>query len=124
MKTSSDYLQDANAVVPRIQATEALAFFDDGETVFLDVRDSSDITASGTVAGAVRINRGFLEFAADDATKFHNPRLQREGRICVLCAAGGQAALAGKTLKEMGYVNVVNIGGFADWHAAGGPTEA
>ena len=33
MKTSSDYLQDANAVVPRIQATEALAFFDDGETV-------------------------------------------------------------------------------------------
>ena len=67
MKTSSDYLQDANAVVPRIQATEALSYFDDGETVFLDVRDSSDIAASGTVAGAVRINRGFLEFAADDS---------------------------------------------------------
>ena len=120
MKTSSDYLQDANAVVPRIQATEALAFFDDGETVFLDVRDSSDITASGTVAGAVRINRGFLEFAADDATKFHNPRLQKEARICVLCAAGGQAALAGKTLVEMGYSNIINIGGFGDWQAARG----
>jgi len=124
MKTSSDYLQDANAVVPRIQATEALAFFDDGETVFLDVRDSSDITASGTVAGAVRINRGFLEFAADYATKFHNPRLQKEARICVLCAAGGQAALAGKTLVEMGYSNIINIGGFGDWQAAGGATEA
>jgi rhodanese-related sulfurtransferase len=33
------------------------------------------------------------------------------------------AALAGKTLKEMGYERVINIGGFNAWKEAGGPTE-
>ena len=37
--------------------------------------------------------------------------------------AGGQAALAGKTLKEMGYQNVTNVGGIGDWKDAGGPME-
>ncbi|MGY8791540.1 MAG: rhodanese-like domain-containing protein [Pseudomonadales bacterium] len=40
-----------------------------------------------------------------------------------MCGAGGQAALAGKTLLEMGYKNVINIGGFSAWKDAGGPTE-
>jgi len=40
-----------------------------------------------------------------------------------LCGAGGQAALAGKTLQDMGYEDVVNIGGFKDWVAADGPVE-
>jgi rhodanese-related sulfurtransferase len=31
--------------------------------------------------------------------------------------------LAGKTMVDMGYKNVVNVGGFADWQAAGGETE-
>ena len=29
----------------------------------------------------------------------------------MICAAGGQAALAGKTMVDMGYTNVVNAGG-------------
>ena len=37
--------------------------------------------------------------------------------------AGGQAALSGKTLKEMGFQNVSNVGGFSSWKEAGGPTE-
>ena len=32
--------------------------------VFSSMRDSTDIAKSGTIAGALRIPRGFLEFAA------------------------------------------------------------
>ncbi|MGE0120790.1 MAG: rhodanese-like domain-containing protein [Dongiaceae bacterium] len=39
------------------------------------------------------------------------------------CAAGGRAALAGKTLKDLGYPDVRNLGGFQDWQAAGGAVE-
>ncbi|MDP6730478.1 MAG: rhodanese-like domain-containing protein, partial [SAR324 cluster bacterium] len=39
------------------------------------------------------------------------------------CTAGGQAALAGATLLDMGYVNVVNLGSFQAWKDAGGPVE-
>jgi len=42
----------------------------------------------------------------------------------LICAAGGQAALAGKTLVDMGYNKVSNVGGFGDWKDAGGPTES
>ena len=63
------------------------------------------------------------EFAADDATDYHNPALKKDAELYLVCGAGGQAALAGKTLKDMGFQNVTNVGGFPDWKAAGGPSE-
>lgn len=123
MKNAKTYLQEANAVVARIKADEALEKYNAGGGVFVDVRDSGDIAKSGTIKGALRIPRGFLEFAADPETQAHNPAMQKDAEIYLVCAAGGQAALAGKTLKEMGYEHVTNIGGVGDWKAAGGPME-
>lgn len=121
MKTSKDFLEAANAEVPRISPAEGIARH--GQAVFIDVRDSADIAASGTIAGALRIPRGFIEFAADPETPFHNPALERSAEIVLVCGAGGQAALAGQTLRQMGYEKVFNVGGFKDWKDAGGPTE-
>jgi len=43
--------------------------------------------------------------------------------VIVYCASGGRSALAGKTLKELGYDKVFNVGGFKDWVEAGGAVE-
>ena len=94
-----------------------------GEAVFIDVRDGSEIAETGTIAGALHIPRGFVEFAADDATPFHNDALTKDGEIILVCGAGGMAALTGKTLIDMGYTNVSNAGGFQAWKDAGGATE-
>lgn len=123
MKGSKDYLEEAHAVVPKISTEEGIARHQEGKSVFLDVRDSSDIAHSGTIRGAVRIPRGMIEFAADPNTPFHETRLSYDADIVLVCGAGGQAALAGKTLTEMGYRNVSNVGGFKDWKEAGGPIE-
>jgi rhodanese-related sulfurtransferase len=123
MKTAKHYLEEANGQVKRITPQEAIQFHGDGTTLYIDVRDSSDIAKSGTIKGAVKIPRGFMEFAADDATPHFNGALNKNVRLCLVCGAGGQAALAGKTLLEMGYKNVINIGGFSAWKDAGGPTE-
>ena len=123
MKTASQYLAEANAIVARIPPSDAIAVHKKGNAVFVDVRDSADIAKSGTVAGAHRIPRGFIEFAADDSSPFHNPVLKKDADIFLLCGLGGQAALAGQRLKEMGFMSVTNIGGFKDWKEAGGPTE-
>ena len=122
MKTAKDYLDEANKSVNKLSTEEAVALHGKGG-VFIDVRDSADISTTGTIAGAVRIPRGFIEFAADEATPFHNKSLKKSAEIYLFCGAGGQAALAGKTLTEMGYESVTNIGGFADWKEAGGPVE-
>ncbi len=123
MKKASDYLEEANQAVPRVDSKDGIAKHGSG-TVFVDVRDSSEIAASGTIKGALRIPRGFIEFAADDSTPFYNDGLSKDAEIMMVCGKGGQAALAGKTLKDMGYSNVSNVGGFEDWKDAGGPTES
>lgn len=124
MKTAKDYLEAANASVPSLSAEEAVARHGKGGT-FIDVRDSAGIAESGTIAGAHRIPRGLLEFRADPAVEaLYDPIFQKDAEIYLVCGAGGQAALAGKTLMDMGFTNVTNIGGFAGWKDAGGPTEA
>ena len=124
MKTAKEYLAEANAVVPRISSDDGIAKHYSGKSIFIDVRDSGDIVKSGTIAGALRIPRGFLEFAADENLPYFDANLSKDADIVLVCAAGGQAALAGKTLKDMGYKNVCNVGGIADWVAAGGKSEA
>ena len=123
MKSAKQFLEEANEVVPRLSTDEAVKLHGAGDKVFIDVRDSEAINKSGTIAGALRIPRGFIEFAADDATDYHNPALKKDAELYLVCGAGGQAALAGKTLKDMGFQNVTNVGGFPDWKAAGGPSE-
>ena len=123
MKSAKNYLEEANASVPRISAEEAIAKHKSGGGTYIDVRDSGDIAKSGTIKGAHRIARGFMEFAADSEMQFHNPVLQKDADLYLVCGAGGQAALAGKTLKDMGYQNVTNIGGIGDWKEAGGDME-
>lgn len=123
MKTAKDYLDEANDVVPRISAEEAIERHGGGDALFIDVRDSDAIAKSGTIAGAKRIPRGMIEFAADEATPYHDDALRRDREIYLVCGAGGQAALAGRTLKEMGFTDVTNVGGFGDWKEAGGPVE-
>ena len=123
MKTAQDYLDEANAVVPKITSEEGIAKHAAGTAVFIDVRDSGDIAASGTIAGAERIQRGMIEFRADESHPLHNAAMKKDAEIVLICGAGGQAALAGKTLVDMGYTNVSNVGGFNAWKEAGGPIQ-
>ena len=122
-KSASTYLEEANNIVPRLSVEEAIAKHGADNVVIIDVRDGKAIDESGTIAGALRIARGFIEFAADEATPHHNSALTKDKEILVVCAAGGMAALTGRTLTERGYGSVYNIGGFTAWKDAGGPTE-
>lgn len=124
MKTAQDYMEAANAVVPKMDAAAAIAKHAAGQGVFIDVRDSAAIAQSGTIAGVHRVPRGMIEFRADPAVEaMYDPIFAKDAEFFLICGAGGQAALAGKTLMDMGFTNVTNIGGFPAWKDAGGPTE-
>lgn len=123
MKTAKDYIDEANEVVLRVPPAEGIAIHAAGNAVFVDVRDSKSLRDTGTIAGALHIPRGMIELSADPATPYYNDALKPETHICLVCGGGVTAALAGKTLKEMGYPNVTNVGGMKDWIDAGGPAE-
>ena len=121
--TVKDMMQAADAVVPRLTPEQARAKIAAGNVVIVDVRDVPEVAATGKVAGAVHIPRGMLEFRADDTTPYHDKNLTKDKTVLVYCAAGARAALSGKVLKDMGYPEVYNIGGFKDWAESGGEIE-
>ena len=121
MKTAQNYLQEANQIVMKIDVNEAIQKHKTKSSIFIDVRDSADIAKTGTILGGLTIPRGLIEFVADEATPLYNKILQKDAEIILICGVGGQAALAGKTLKEMGYSNVLNVGGIGNWEKNGGP---
>ncbi|MCW5773178.1 MAG: rhodanese-like domain-containing protein [Rhodospirillaceae bacterium] len=124
MPTSvKEMMAAANAAVPRITADETEALLKSGKAVVVDVRDGGEVQASGKVPGALHVSRGMLEFKADPDMPSHDKAFDKSKTIILYCASGGRSALAGKVLKDMGYPDVRNLGGFKDWAEAGKQVE-
>ena len=118
-----EMLAAARAEVPSISPSDAVKLMGNDNVLFLDVRDAPELAANGKVKGALNVPRGFLEFKADPASPNYDKSFDGERQIVLYCASGARAALAGQTLKAMGYKNVYNLGAFKDWKAAGGAVE-
>jgi rhodanese-related sulfurtransferase len=123
MKTVQSMLAEADAVVPRISPDEAKGLVGRPDVLFLDVREPAEVTTSGKVPGALAVPRGLIEFRADRSLPAHDAAFDRAKTVIAYCASGGRSALVGKTLKDMGYADVRNLGGFKGWVDAGGPVE-
>ena len=53
-----EMLTVANAAVPRVPPAEVRALIDRGNVLIVDVRDPSEVQASGKIKGAVNVSRG------------------------------------------------------------------
>jgi rhodanese-related sulfurtransferase len=115
-------IEAANSVVPRISASEANDLIGQGALI-VDVRDAPEVEKSGKVAGALHVSRGMLEFRADPESPYHDKQFDRSRPVIVYCASGGRSALSGKTLKDLGYKKVYNLGAFKDWAESGGAVD-
>ena len=118
-----DMLAAANGSVPKISPQDAAALIARGHVLVVDVRDGLEIQSSGKVQGAKHVARGMLEFRADPDSPYYDKDFSRDKTVLVYCASGGRSALAGKTLQEMGYKDVRNLGGFKDWVKNGGAVD-
>ena len=118
-----ELLAAANASVPRISAQDAASLIADGKALVVDVRDGTEVQNTGKVQGAMHVSRGLLEFKADPESPAHDKAFDRDKTVIVYCASGGRSALAGKTLQDLGYKDVRNLGGFKDWADSGGAIE-
>ena len=119
-----EMLAEANAAVPRLNATEVREMIGKADVLIVDVRDMPELASGGKRKGAVNVSRGMLEFRADPESPFHNPAFQKDKTVLTYCGSGGRAALSGKTLKELGFHSVYNAGGFTELAGAGLETES
>jgi rhodanese-related sulfurtransferase len=119
----NDMLAAANSSVPTISPQDAKALIERGQVLVVDVRDGLELQSTGKVQGAKHVSRGMLEFKADPASPYYDNAFDPEKTVIVYCASGGRSALAGKTLQDMGYKDVRNLGGFKGWAESGGAVE-
>ena len=118
-----DLLAAANGAVARISTEEAAKMMASGKALVVDVRDLPEVQSSGKVQGAINVSRGMLEFRADPQSPYYDKALDPGKTVILYCASGGRSALAGKTLQDLGYKDVRNLGAFKDWVEAGGAVE-
>ena len=116
-------MEAADAAVPRITPAQAKEMLAKGNALLVDVRDAPEVARDGKAAGALNVSRGMLEFRADPGSPYHDKNFSPDKTVILYCASGGRSALSGKTLKDMGYQQVFNLGAYKSWVEAGGAVE-
>jgi rhodanese-related sulfurtransferase len=91
-----------------------------GAITLIDVREMAELRASGQALGALHIPLALLAQKANPKSPDYDARLSAGKPVAIYCAARGRAGMAAQTLQSLGY-QAINIGGFGDWAAAGGP---
>jgi len=120
---SREIMRQARKQVPEwspSQVNEALANQHepgpaDQEIVLVDVREKHEWN-EGHIPDAVHVPRGFLELQIEEAVS------DKSKTVVLYCAGGVRSLIAGTTLQQMGYRNVISMsGGFGQWKGSGYP---
>jgi len=122
-EASREIMRQARRQVPEwtsSQAHEALAHQHEAgreqqEIVLVDVREKHEWN-EGHIPGALHVPRGYLELQIEEAVP------DKTKTVVLYCAGGVRSLMAGATLQQMGYKEVISMaGGFGSWKGNGLP---
>jgi molybdopterin/thiamine biosynthesis adenylyltransferase/rhodanese-related sulfurtransferase len=113
-KTYKQLMEEARKAIPEVSIDEVKSRVERGENwTLLDVREREEYR-EGHLEGAISLPRGFLEMRVEETVA------DKTKPIIAYCAGGVRSLIAARTLKEMGYENVVSMsGGYTAWKNAG-----
>jgi len=120
--TLNTLLEEANKIVERLSYKETCMKIEDG-AVIIDVREESELNQNGMIKNAIHIPRGLIEFVLAPDSQDNPNDINKDTIILVYCAGGYRSALAAKSLLDLGFNNVFNIGGFDEWVNNGGEVQ-
>ena len=111
-------VEAARQEIAECEAADLQVMMEDGQPlVVLDVRERHEFEA-GHLEGAIHLGKGVIE---RDIEK-HD--LSDDARIVLYCGGGYRSAIAAKSLKDMGWTNVMSLwGGWRGIQAEGLPTS-
>ena len=122
VRTIQEIIQEAYNEIPTITPAEAKKEQDNGALI-IDTREINELVITGKIKNSVHIPRGLIEFQNKETNPNGVDGFTKDRKIILYCAAGSRAALAGKVLKDIGFTDVHNLGGFSDWQSEGLPLE-
>ncbi len=115
-----EIMRQARQHVPEWSATQVndalankQAERDDQDFVLVDVRERHEWN-EGYIPGAIHVPRGHLESKIEEVVP------DKSKKVVLYCAGGTRSLMAGNTLQQMGYDDVVSMaGGFGQWKGSG-----
>ena len=116
-------LQEANDCVPRLSFEEANNIISTMDTLIIDVRETSEVEATGLIKNAVNIPKSIIDANFDHSLIKDHLNNNENVTILVYCAVGVRSALVGHKLIKNGYKKVLNLGGFSEWASFNGSIE-
>ena len=122
-KTLEALLIEANELVKRLSYDESVDLINNTQTVIIDVREESEVYNLGIIKNAIHIPRGLIEFKLLPNSPNNPVLINDDTNILVYCAGGYRSALAAKSLLDLGFKNVFNLGGFQEWVESGGEIQ-
>ena len=123
IKNLNALLKEANEIVQLLSFEDSINLISNTSTLIIDVREESEVYDQGMIKNAIHIPRGLLEFTLIPDSPTNPVTIDDETNILVYCAGGYRSALAAKTLIDLGFKNVFNLGGFKDWVESGGEIQ-
>ena len=122
-KTLEALLIEAKELVTRLSYDESIDLINNTQSVIIDVREESEVYNLGIIKNAIHIPRGLIEFKLLPNSPNNPVLINDDTNILVYCAGGYRSALAAKSLLDLGFKNVYNLGGFQEWVESGGEIQ-
>jgi rhodanese-related sulfurtransferase len=119
-KTATHLISEARAQIENLSPEEAAREIRRGHPLLVDLRETEECLAHGSIPGSTHAPRGMLEFYADPTSAYYRAEFDPQRRTILYCASGGRSALAAAALQTLGYARVAHLdGGLAAWREAG-----
>ena len=124
IKSSFSLVNEAKRKIISVNFKNALKLHNEGETIFIDLRDIRELEKNGKIENAKHVPRGMLEFWIDPKSPYYRDYFNDKNKFIFYCASGWRSSLSTKTAIEMGLTNVLNLeNGIDDWIRHKGPVE-
>ena len=124
IKSSFSLVNEAKRKIISVSFENAFKLYNDGKTIFIDLRDVRELEKNGKIRNAKHVPRGMLEFWIDPKSPYYRDYFNPKNKFIFYCASGWRSSLSTKTALEMGLTNVLNLeNGIDDWIKHNGPVE-
>ncbi|PCH64125.1 MAG: rhodanese [SAR86 cluster bacterium] len=107
---------EAEAQVRGLSPTEVVEYLSNESVLLVDIRDVRELKHEPSIANALHVPRGMLEFWIDPDSPYYKDRFDQVDQVILYCNKGWRSALAAKTLQDMGVKEVFHMqGGLERW---------
>ena len=109
IKSCFSLVEEAKQKIKSINFKNAMKLHNEGETIFIDLRDVRELEKNGKIKNAKHVPRGMLEFWIDPKSPYYRDYFSSKNKFIFYCASGWRSSLSSKTALEMGLINVFNL---------------